>query len=627
MGGVCLLAPASPGYRLIVLFQSTLTISIVTSNVTIVICALTASGEAVGTHVIGKVLAVTAGRAAPMSVQGETITSGFVKEEVDGRHRVGFDGFEIDDHVDDALDRDRAVLLYQRSHYDAWNTELERNLPAGIFGENLMIEAPPDADIRLGAELRIGTVRMRVTQPRIPCRKMAVRLQEGESFPSRYLRSGRVGFFCSILEPGEIGAGDSIELLSPGAENMSIADMTNIVYLEEPSANRLQRLLEEPLLPKTWHPKVERVLSRVAAKHSDWPKERPLRIRSVKREAIDILSFELDDPDGTRLPSFDAGQFLTVSVNFPGRDIPVQRTYTLSGRTADDLGYRISVKRERAPDATPDVPDGLVSGYLHDSVKAGSIVMARQPMGHFVVEPGSRPVVLVSAGVGITPMLAMLRQLRDCPLKRDVYFFHGARSSEYHAFADEVSEIVGSRDFMHSHILYSRASEQDVQMGRFQAEGRLSASVLESVLPSLRADFYVCGPLTFIEEIVDGLKRRQVSSERIHFEYFGAAPSPVVETGDLGEDVLDADGRAITVTFARSGVTAPWKEGMFSILSLAERSGMRPQASCRTGLCGTCVCPIDKGNVEYVIDPSQKTSDNEVLICCARPTTSITLDL
>lgn len=579
------------------------------------------------TNVIGRVSDVSAGRATSMRVQGETITSGFAKGPVEGRLHVGLDGLDIDDHVDDALDRDRALLLYQRSYYDDWNDELGRDLPAGTFGENLTVEAPPDADIRLGAELRIGTARLRVTQPRIPCRKMAVRLQEGDGFPGRYLRSGRLGFFCAVTEPGDLGAGDAIELMHPGVEGMSVADMAQILYLEGGSPERLRRMLGVPELPATWRAKTERLLSRMAAQDHDWAKERELTVRAVRHEAADVVSLELEDPGGRRLPPYEAGQFLTVVLELPGRDEPVQRNYTLIGRTADDSGYRIAVKRERAPEGAKDVPDGLASGHVHDVVSAGSRIAARRPMGRFIVEPSARPVVLVSAGIGVTPMLAMLRQLRDCPLQRNVYFFHGARSSEHHAFAAEVSEIVESRDFMRLHVLYSRPSEQDILRGNFQAQGRLSVSVLERVLPSLHADYYVCGPSGFIEDIVGGLTERQVSSERIHFEYFGAAPAPAMEESDLGAEVLDAHGRVITVTFARSGVTAPWRENLFSILALAERAGMRPDASCRTGLCGTCVSAINSGSIEYAISPLQETSEGEVLICCARPTSSLTLDV
>jgi MOSC domain-containing protein YiiM len=147
----------------------------------------------------GEVLSVCAGRAAPMRVQGETIVTGFDKRPVEDRVQVGRDGLDVDDHVDDALDRDRAVLLYQRSYYDAWRHELGRELAPGTFGENLMVEAAEDEDIALGAELRVGSALLRVTQPRIPCRKMAVRLGESADFPARYLRSGRLGFFCAVL--------------------------------------------------------------------------------------------------------------------------------------------------------------------------------------------------------------------------------------------------------------------------------------------------------------------------------------------------------------------------------------------------------------------------------------------
>ncbi len=577
------------------------------------------------TSIFGRVLEVCAGQAAPMDVQGERIVTGFDKGPVSGRVRVARDGLDIDEHVDDALDRDRAVLLYQRCHYDAWDRELGRELAPGTFGENLTIDAVEDMGIALGAELRVGSALLRVTQPRIPCRKMAVRLNESADFPARYLRSGRLGFFCAVLEPGEIGAGDEIALVSEGRTDLTVADMARILYLDGRDRHDLRRLIGVPELPETWRGKTRQALDRLTALETDWPGLRPLGVTKTAREATDVLSIELEDPAGDELPAFEAGQFLPVAVEAEPGAPAAERNYTIVGRSRTGRGYRIAVKRETAPSHASDVPDGLVSGYIHRALRAGSTVAARSPRGVFVVEPGARPVVLVSAGIGVTPMFAMLERLVREGAARDIYFLHCTRNSEHHVFGPAIRDLAAVDSRVHVHVSYTRPLPGDVLGEHYDERGRLSFDRIRRVVPSLVADFYVCGPRQFMDEVVTGLKENEVPSERIKFEYFGAAPP--MDAGALGDEVIGADGRPLTVTFGRSGIVAPWRENAFSILALAEHMGLRPAASCRSGLCSTCACTVPSGDIEYVIEPMQAPPDEHALLCCSRPLTSITVDL
>jgi ferredoxin-NADP reductase/MOSC domain-containing protein YiiM len=576
----------------------------------------------------GALLSVNVGEAKPMTVQGETIITGFDKRPTDGAVRVEASGLVTDDHVDDADDLDRALLFYQRSYYDSWDSELGRRLPHGTFGENLTIEGPADDEVMLGDELRIGDVRLRVTQPRIPCRKMAVRLGE-EDFPTRYLRSGRVGFFCSVVEPGLVRPGDKIELLHRGEDDMSVADLARVLHLQRPGVEELRRVLACSALPTALRTKAERLLRRAQGDDA-WSGDRALLVTARRQEAAEVVSFDLADPDGTRLPDFEAGQFLTLSLDVPGADKPVVRTYTLVGRSADGHGYRIAVKREPAPAASPDIPAGVASGHLHAQVEEGAQLLARSPRGRFVVQPGDRPVVLISAGIGITPMLAMLEQLAEREPGRPVLFAHGARSSHDLAFGPQVRRLVASGEQLHSHLMFSRPGSEDVLGRDFDEAGRLTPAALERSLPSLEADYYICGPADFMEDMVTGLTDRGVPADQVHFEFFGAARSFGDGAGDAAEAgpvAVDADGRPIVVTFARSGIAVEWRENTFSLLALAEQAGLRPEASCRTGLCGTCVSRIDDGEVEYAIDPMDGVQPGQVTVCCARPTTSVMIDL
>ncbi|MFG3151439.1 MOSC domain-containing protein [Streptomyces sp. NPDC048219] len=572
----------------------------------------------------GSLVSVNAGKPQPMTVQGETIITGFDKKPADGAIRVEAGGLVTDAHVDDADDPERALLLYPRSYYDRWDEELGRTLPHGIFGENLTFDGPEDGSVMFGDELRIGEVRLRVTQPRIPCRKMGVQLGE-EDFPTRYLRSGRSGFFCEVLEPGQVQAGDKIELVRRGEGGVSVADLVRILHLQEPDMEDLGRVLACPGLPAVLRTKAERALRR-AQGGGVWSGDRELVVTARHEETAQVVRLDLCAPDGERLPDFEAGQFLTLSLDVPGVDRPVVRTYTLVGRSTDGLGYRIAVKRE--PAASPEVPAGVASGHLHTQV-VGARLRARAPRGRFVVEPGDRPVVLISAGIGITPMLAMLEQLAEREPHRPVLFAHGARSSRELAFGIQVRRTVALGAQLRSHVMFSRPGVQDVAGQDFDAAGRLTPAALEALLPSLEADFYLCGPVDFMADMVTGLIERGVPEERVHYEFFGAA-RPLLggtEDGQAGPVAVDADGRPIVVTFARSGLSVPWRENTFSLLALAEQAGLRPDASCRTGLCGTCVSRIDDGEVEYAIEPMDGDRPGQVTVCCARPATSVMIDL
>jgi ferredoxin-NADP reductase/MOSC domain-containing protein YiiM len=576
----------------------------------------------------GVLLSVNAGLAAPMTVQGEPIVTGFDKRPTGAAERIEVGGLVGDDHVDDAHDLDRAVLFYQRSHYETWSRELGRQLEPGTFGEQLTIDGPSEDEIVIGDVLRIGELILEVTQPRIPCRKMAVRLDQ-EDMPIRYMRSGRVGFFCKVVQPGLVCAGDDIELVRRGRDGITVAELANVLHRDEPDPGELERILSSSVLPELVRTKLTKLQARMTSREESWTGDWPLVVSARTAYGSEVVAFDLTDPDGGRLPDFQAGQFLTLSLDVPGLARPVVRTYTVAGRSVDGLGYRVGIKREPAPDGDLDVPPGLASGYLHDTVQVGALLNARAPRGRFVLQPGDRPVALVSAGIGITPMLAMLEELARTDTQREVYVIHVARSSRELAFGQQVRDLVASSPRLHSHLRFSRPQPHDQLGSDFDRAGRLTPEALEQVLPSLDADLYLCGPVPFMADIVSGLLAREVPEEQVHYEFFGGGTSLFGddEVGEAGPEAIDSEGRPIVVTFARSGITVPWRENSFSLLALAEQAGLRPDASCRTGLCNTCVCRIDDGEVEYAIEPMDAVTPGKVAVCCARPRTSVMIDL
>jgi ferredoxin-NADP reductase len=229
-----------------------------------------------------------------------------------------------------------------------------------------------------------------------------------------------------------------------------------------------------------------------------------------RRESDDVVSFVLASRDGGPLADFEAGQHLPIELDPPDTG-PLRRTYSLSNGPGEGR-YRISVKRQ---------PRGAASRYLHDAVEVGAILPARVPSGAFVLDHGEKPVVLVSAGIGVTPMLSMLHALVARGEERPVWFVHGARDGRHHALADEVRELAARSDAVELHVAYSRPGEGDREGRDYHSEGRVDAELLASLLPDFDAEFYLCGPMAFMADVQAGLERRGVSPERIHSESFG----------------------------------------------------------------------------------------------------------
>lgn len=239
---------------------------------------------------------------------------------------------------------------------------------------------------------------------------------------------------------------------------------------------------------------------------------RSLRLVDKIRESDDVVSFVFEPRDGGPLAAFEAGQHLPIELAIPGQTHPVSRTYSLSNGPEDGR-YRISVKRE---------PRGLASRHLHDAVEVGSIVPARAPAGDFVLDDGPRPVVLVSAGIGVTPMVSMLHALAEQPT-RPVHFVHGARDGRHHALANEVRSVVAARENAAMHVAYSRPRVVDRAGEHYDSEGRIDGALLERILPDLDAEYFLCGPVGFMAGLAADLEARGVAPERIHSESFGPA--------------------------------------------------------------------------------------------------------
>jgi nitric oxide dioxygenase len=241
--------------------------------------------------------------------------------------------------------------------------------------------------------------------------------------------------------------------------------------------------------------------------------------RKISENEI-ISSFYLRSSDGLPLPRFLPGQYITVRIDHP-KSPTSPRNYSLSDRPGL-LHYRISVKRE--PALTSNAPVGLVSNYLHDHIDEGDTLEIGPPCGEFTLDPatvGNRRVVLLSGGIGLTPVLSMLKALAANRVATPVYFVHAARNSRIHAFANEVREITASYPSIQTHFRYDSPLPDDLSGGQCDSIGIVDIGFLRELLPNKKAEFYFCGPRPFMVGLYHGLKSWGVDESQLHFEFFG----------------------------------------------------------------------------------------------------------
>ena len=340
----------------------------------------------------------------------------------------------------------------------------------------------------------------------------------------------------------------------------------------------------------------------------------PYEIVKIDQESHTVRSFYLRRTDGQALPRHEAGQFLPIRLRLPGESSLVIRTYTISNAPGGDV-YRFSVKNEG--------DDGLASSFLHRYVRPGFRIEAQAPRGRFVLDRSvDRPVALVSAGIGMTPMVAMLEaraaESRQTHRFLPTYFIHGARNGPAFPFADHIRDLATEWRGLSTHIRFSQPDPVDRLGETHDSEGRVDMDLLEELLPQEDVEFYLCGPQSFMQALYEGLIDRGVESEHIHYESFGPATVRERNDGRRATDAESAHG-PVTVLFAESGIEASWTPQKGTLLDLAESAGLKPENSCRSGICGTCATRIQRGTVTYLEEPVAPHRDDEVLICCSTP--------
>ncbi len=367
--------------------------------------------------------------------------------------------------------------------------------------------------------------------------------------------------------------------------------------------------------------------------NSAWSGWREFRVthRLFEDAAQSQCSFRLAPVDGAPLTSFLPGQFLTFSLPVSGLAsgtgtpaTPITRCYSLSDKP-DAEGYRITVKRVPAPAGRPELPPGLSSNHFHDQVHVGDVLQVRAPAGHFFIDTdASVPVVLIGGGIGITPMLSMLRWCLAVQPERSVHLYYGVRSSGDHAFKATLEQLAAKHPAFHLHVVYSQAGPDDQPGEDFQHAGRLDIDLLRRTLPHGRHQFYVCGPPAMMESLVPALVAWGVPQQDVHFEAFG--PASIKLPGAAAAGALSTEVEPIDVTFSRSDRTLVWNGQDANLLDFTDRYGLAIDSGCRSGSCGSCETRLLKGTVHYDHQPDYDITPGHCLLCVGRPASALVLE-
>jgi ferredoxin-NADP reductase/MOSC domain-containing protein YiiM len=566
-----------------------------------------------------------------------TVHTGIWKRPVDGPQmvrRLNLDGDGQGDLAGHGGPH-RAVLVYQQHAYRHWAKTLNRDdLTPEIFGENFNVDGLPDDEMCIGDRYRIGEALFEVTQPRVTCYRLGLRLNEPQ-MAALLVAQSLPGFYMRVLKEGHVQTGDEIIKVADGPEGFSVSDMDRLLYLPDPAPADLQRALRIPALSPGWQSSLQAMCDQpepggghlgpggaTAAPPPAWAGFRTMTVAQTTRETPQVMSLWLAASDGEPLPDWLPGQAIGVRLPPQNGESAVIRNYSLSDRPGDTM-FRISVKRE---------PHGVASTYLHSRIHPGDPIEIAAPRGTFILTPGDNPVVLASAGVGATPVLGMLYWLAERERHREIWWLHGTRNRSEHAFADEVRDLLAKLPSSRSYVFFSRPSESDIVGRDYTNAGHITAKALAELGLPASADAYLCGPATFMTDVATQLAGIGVDPRRIYSEAFGAGPAS--EPGVVGAGIQGPPhqpqgppGTGPEVTFARSGLTTVWDDRFASLLELAEGCGVPTRWACRTGVCHTCETAMLSGSVRYHPEPLAPPAVGSVLICCARPTDRTVIDL
>ena len=584
-----------------------------------------------------RLLSVNVGIPREIAWRGKVVRTAIWKRPVSGRvlaRRLNLDGDGQADLRGHGGEH-RAVMVYQLEAYRYWERELGRNdFEYGQFGENFTVEGLSDDGVCVGDRYRIGAAVFEVTQPRVTCYRLGIRM-DNPQMAALLVSHKKPGFYCRVISEGEVGAGDEIEKIADGPGGISVAEIDSLLYSANHDLKRIAIAARIPALSPGWKRSFESLLGAEKNGASNgnpgltasisappaWRGFRRVKVADVHRETSEVTSIVLADLEGSPLPPAHPGQYLALRFPPDKNTPPVVRSYSISG-ASDSGAYRISVKRGT----------GAGSRRLVDATEVGDKLEISAPRGEFILRAGGRPVVLLSAGIGVTPVLSMLHSIKSASAEasREVWWIHAARSAKEHVFAEEARQLLAAIPGSHSAIAYSQPDPADELDRDFDFRGRWDLENLRKLAIPLGSDIYVCGPAAFLTDMNRNLAALGVPQDAIHEEVFGGADSfePGVKKAEVKPPHAPvAPGAGPIVSFTRSGLAVPWDARFKSILELAEACDVPVRWSCRTGVCHTCECGILDGRLRYAPEPLERPALGNALLCCSIPESPIELDL
>jgi ferredoxin-NADP reductase/MOSC domain-containing protein YiiM len=585
---------------------------------------------------VGRLIAVNVGLPQDVSWRGRFVHTGVWKHSVDGPQMVRTLNIDGDGQGDlgGHGGPHRAVLVYQLASYEYWRTQLGRSdLEYGQFGENFTVEGLSDDEVCIGDQYEIGSALFEVSQPRVTCYRVGMRLGEAR-LPALLVSHRRPGFYLRVLREGVVRAGDPIDKVAAGPGRMTVSDIDALLYLPGHEREAMGRALGIGALSPGWKSSFASMLAQregttgnvglteaAGAPPVAWPGFRPMRVVSLHPESDTVLSIRLAGVDGLPLPPARAGQFVVIRMSLGDSGSTATRSYSLSS-VPGSPEYRVSVKRE---------PGGSVSGFVHTRLRPDALIDVAAPRGDFLLREGTNPVLLISAGIGATPVLTMLSALAANRSGRQVWWLHGTRNSVEHAFAKEVRGLLARLLNAKGAICYSAPLPTDQLGTDYTHRGRLNSDLLARLGLPLGASAYLCGPRAFMDDITSALLDLGLEPAQVRTEAFGAgqaitpgiSATPTIAPHPPGGQA----GTGPRVTFTRSGLTVPWRQDETSLLEFAEACDVPTRWSCRTGICHTCEVGLLTGSVTYDPPPIDLPAVGNILLCCSTPTEDLAVDL
>jgi len=585
---------------------------------------------------VPRLVSVNVGLPRDVTWKGRTVHTGIWKNPVSGRRhvrRLNLDGDSQGDLAGHGGEQ-RAVFVYQLESYRYWQEQLKReDFVCGQFGENFTVEGLPDDTVCIGDRYQIGSALFEITQPRVTCYRVGIRMNEPR-MPALLTASGRPGFYFRVLGEGDVAAGDEIVKVGEATERMTVAETNALLYSPHHPRDRLERALRLEALSPGWRGSFEALLRSnttltgggnaglvpAIAAHPVAPGFTPVTITAVDRESEDVISLTLEEPHRRLLQMPLPGQYIVLRIH-PAVGPPLFRSYSLSGGPSLER-YRISVKLE---------PNGAAGSYLR-GLGVGDVLDVSVPRGSFTLRAEERPLVLLSAGIGVTPVLSMLHSLVESRSTRQVLWLYQARDRQHHPFADEARRLMLALTLGRSYVCYSRPGPNDRLREHFDVAGHLSRSLFEQIGIPTDADVYMCGPTSFMADMKAVLAALGLASERVHVELFnGSEPMMPGVVGAVARPPHLPPRDASTgqlVSFARSGIAAHWDPTAYqSLLELAEACDVPVRWSCRTGVCHNCESGLVSGTVVYGPEPLDQPAAGNLLPCCSQPIHDVVIDL